>query len=67
MAKKYIRKSGCLPNKDAQRLLMDIVAYRNATGSKAMYQKRKYSAGYAVFEVVTVPDEEPLENRSAFE
>lgn len=58
MAKKYIRKSRTLPRKEAQRLLMDVVAYRNATGSKAMYLTRKYGAGWAVFEAVTVPDDE---------
>lgn len=58
MAKKYVRKSGCLARPDADRLWMELSAYRKATGAQTMYARQKYGTGYAIFEVIEIPDDE---------
>jgi hypothetical protein len=58
MAKKYLRKSGCLSLKDADQLWLDLSAYRKATGSKTMYARQKFGRGWAIYEVVEVSDAE---------
>jgi hypothetical protein len=52
MAKRYERVSRQLPLKDADRLWLDLAAYRKKTGQKTMYARQRYGSGWAIFEVI---------------
>jgi hypothetical protein len=56
MAKRYVRVSGCLSLKDADKLWLDLSAYRKATGQETMYARQKYGRGWAIFESIEQPD-----------
>ena len=45
------RLTGCLSRVDADRLWVDLVAYRNATRQQKRYARRRYGRGWALYEV----------------
>lgn len=54
--KRYKRLTGCLSRADADRLWVDLVAYRKATRQPWSIARRKYGQGYALYEVTHAPE-----------
>jgi hypothetical protein len=63
MAKHYRRLTGTLPRAEADALWHDLVAYRKATRQPHRIARKRYGAGYALYEVAET-QEAPPEGKS---
>lgn len=59
VSKVYRRMTGCLSRAAADRLWHDLVAYRKATRQPQSFARRKYGAGYALYEVIEQQEAPP--------